>query len=487
MRISFLSNKYLLFILLSFTGLRISAQIRLAVQGGIHSANVIEKNSVPGWDTAGKPYYSSRSGFQLGVLAEIPLGKKGFYFQPGINYSSKGRQYQKFYDTSGISKDTLYWKSELKLGYIEMPLYITYKIPLSANHKNSFFISAGPYFSFFYNGKLNVQNQVRPYNSSKYVFNSEDQDLETGNAEGKYKTVDIGVNARAGFEFGRVFLNAYFSRGLSNFYTAAYDGSFHHKLAGATLGIWLGKPAPAPVKVKKDSDQDGIKDEEDACPLQAGTLAWHGCPVPDTDRDGIDDEHDSCKTVPGLARYHGCPVPDTDGDGIDDEQDSCKTIAGTARYHGCPIPDRDKDGINDEEDKCPDQPGNAENQGCPEIKKEIIERAIYQAKHVLFQSSSDKLTTGSYAALDELADTLIANPQLRLSISGHTDASGNPEHNLVLSKQRADAVKNYLLKKGITPDRINTIGYGQENPIADNKTPEGKAANRRVEFKLEIQ
>lgn len=476
---------YLLLLLLSLAGLNTHAQIRLAVVGGLHSANVIEKNSIPGWDTATKNHYSSRSGFQLGVLAEIPLGKNGFYFQPGINYSSKGRQYEKLYDTSGISKDTLYWKSALKLGYIEMPLYITYKIPLSANHKNSFFISAGPYLAFFYNGKMSVQNQVRPFNSSKYVFNSEDQDLATGNAEGKYKSLDLGINARAGFEFGRVFLNAYFSRGLSNFYTAEYDGSFHHKLVGATLGIWLGKPAPAPVQVK-DSDHDGIKDEEDACPLQAGTLAWRGCPVPDTDGDGIDEEHDSCKTVPGLARYHGCPIPDTDGDGIDDEQDSCKTIVGTARYHGCPIPDRDHDGINDEEDKCPDQPGITENQGCPEIKKEILEKAIYQARHVLFQSSSDKLLSSSFAALDELADTLNANPQMHLTISGYTDNTGVPAHNQVLSKKRADAVKNYLLKKGIAQSRITAIGYGQENPIADNNTAEGKAANRRVEFKLSI-
>jgi outer membrane protein OmpA-like peptidoglycan-associated protein len=488
MRISRFSFKYLFLLLLSFAGPKINAQIRLAAYGGVHSANVIENNSLPGWDTAVKNYYSSRSGFQLGVLAEIPVGKKGFYFQPGINYSSKGRNYEKFYDTSGISKDTLYWQSSLKLGYIELPLYMTYKIPLSANHKNSFFISAGPYFSFFYNGKMSLQNRVIPYNSSKYVYTSEDQDLEVGNAPGKYKTIDLGINARAGFEFGSVFLNAYFSRGLTNFYTASYDASFHHQLVGASLGIWLSKAAtPIPVKIKKDSDKDGINDEEDACPLQAGTIAWHGCPVPDTDHDGIDDEHDSCKTVAGLARYHGCPVPDTDGDGIDDEQDSCKTIAGTAIYHGCPIPDTDKDGVNDEADKCPDQPGSAENQGCPVVRKEIIEKVAFQAHAVLFESSSNRLTKSSYQALDELSDTLRTNPELHLTIAGHTDSTGIPAHNLLLSKQRADAVKNYLLKKGIATNRISTIGYGQERPIADNKTPEGKAINRRVEFKLDIQ
>ena len=472
------------------------AQIRLAAYGGIHSANIIEKNNIPGWDTTQKKFYSSQTGLHLGVMLEIPIGHKGFYFQPALDYNSKGRQYSKTYDTSGADKDTIYLQTNLKLSYIEMPLFITYKLPLSSNHKNFFFLSAGPYFSFFYNGSFNTQSRTANFNPNpgpndtiKYHFNSDNANLSVGNSTGKYKTFDIGVNARAGFELGNVMLSAYFSQGLTNFYSADYDATFHHQLFGGTFGIWLNKATPVtkPATPKKDTDNDGIPDDEDACPLQPGTVTWRGCPVPDTDHDGIDDEHDSCRTIAGVARYNGCPVPDSDGDGIDDEHDSCKTVPGIAKYNGCPIPDRDGDGINDEDDKCPDQPGPANNQGCPVIKKEIPVRTDYAIGKILFQSSSDKLTTSSYAAIDALADTLKAHPELHLTIGGHTDITGDPTHNLELSQQRADAVRNYLIKKGIPAERITAIGYGKEHPIGNNKTEEGKAMNRRVELKLEVE
>jgi outer membrane protein OmpA-like peptidoglycan-associated protein len=482
-----IAYKYLSLLLLIFAAYAsVHAQIRLAAYGGIHSANVIENNNIPGWDTATKPYYSPITGFHLGVLAEIPLGNKGFYFQPGIGYSSRGRQYEKFYDTSLADKDTVYLQTSLKLGYIEIPLYMTYKLPLSSNHKNNFFISAGPYFAFFYNGTMNQQSQTLIYNTNKYQYNNDNTDLATGNATAKYKTLDIGINAKAGFELGNIMLSAYFSRGLSNFYTAPYDGSFHHQLFGATLGIWLTKPIPAPAKTVKDSDKDGIPDEQDACPLQPGTIAWHGCPVPDTDHDGIDDEHDSCKTVAGVEKYHGCPIPDSDGDGINDEEDSCKTVPGVAKYHGCPIPDTDGDGVNDEEDNCPNEPGVAENHGCPIVKKPA-RKITYAGKNVQFKSSSSTLTKNSYSSLDALADTLKAYPELHLTIEGHADNTGVASQNQVLSQQRAEAVKSYLVTKGISPNKITAIGYGQERPVGDNKTIQGKAANRRVAFRLEVE
>jgi OOP family OmpA-OmpF porin len=505
-------NKLLPFLLLSLIGFSsLNAQIRLAIYGGLHSANVIETNNIPGWDTAVKKYYSARTGFHLGVLVEMPLGIKGLFFQPGIGYISKGRQYSKYNDSiTAANTDTVYSQSTLELSYVEVPMYLTYKLPLSANHNSSFFISAGPYFAFFYSGTMNLQTQILSTNQ----YNSENDDLPVGNATGKYKTVDIGINAKAGFEIGNVMLSAFFSRGLSNFYTAPYDGEFHHQLVGATLGIWLAKANTHPQpKVRKDSDNDGIPDDEDLCPFQPGTAARHGCPVPDTDGDGIDDEHDSCKTVPGVAKYHGCPVPDTDGDGIDDEHDSCRTIPGVARYHGCPvpdtdgdgiddehdscktvpgmakyngcpIPDRDGDGVNDEVDKCPDQPGTAENEGCPLIEKEKMR---FANSRVMFNSSSEKLTSSSFPSLDSLARILIEQPELHLTIEGYADNTGNASENLLLSQKRANAVRVYLMTKGVKSLRITAIGRGQEKPIADNSTDEGKAINRRVEFKFDEQ
>jgi OmpA-OmpF porin, OOP family len=459
------------------------AQVRLAAFGGIHSANIIEHNSIPGWDTAQKKFFSAKTGFELGVLAEIPIGKKGFYFQPGINYSSKGRNYQQNYDTSGSQKDTVYAQNSVKLAYIEIPAYFTYKFRLSADQKNNFFLSAGPYFAFIYSASQDYQNQTYNYTDGKYEFNSGTADLPVGNARGEYRTADIGIAARAGFELGNVMLNAYYSHGFSNTYTADYPASFHHTLIGASLGIWLTKSTP-PSRVKKDSDHDGIADGEDACPLVPGSPKWRGCPVPDTDHDGVDDDHDSCVAVPGLARYHGCPIPDTDGDGINDEEDSCKNIAGLPRYHGCPIPDRDGDGVNDEEDKCPDVPGTAANGGCPAIKQQTIEKINFVASNVQFRTASTRLTDASYPALRELADTLRTNPGTQLTIKGFTDNTGRPKYNVRLSKQRAEVVKAVLVKMKIPADRIITQGFGMENPIGDNRTREGRTRNRRVEFVL---
>src|SRR5215471_14773735 len=107
-------------ILLVFAHTEIKAQIRLALYGGLHSSNVVEKNSVSGWDTATKPYYSPRTGFQLGFLAEIPVGNKGFYFQPGMVWMTKGRNYSKSNDSATATfTDTLYTQSSLQLSYVE--------------------------------------------------------------------------------------------------------------------------------------------------------------------------------------------------------------------------------------------------------------------------------------------------------------------------------------------------------------------------------
>ena len=488
-----MNKKLLLSFLLPIIITGAHAQIKLGAFIGVHSASASESNSTPGWDTAYKPFYSSKTGISLGVLLDIPIGKSNFYFQPGINYSAKGRQYNRNYDTSNLAMapNTAYPLNQsyvLKLGYIEMPLNIAYKIPFSASRKSSFFISAGPYLAFIYSStKSNSSLTVKNDTTLNYQANSED--LLVGNAVNKYKTLDVGVNAKAGFELGNVILSCYASRGLTNFYTSPYGGTFHHQIFGASLGIWIGKTqtkSPSrPVKIKvKDSDNDGVPDDKDLCPNVPGLLKYNGCPVPDTDGDGIDDEHDSCKTVAGIAKYNGCPVPDTDGDGIDDEHDSCRTVPGIAKYNGCPVPDTDGDGIDDEHDSCKTVPGVKENNGCPAIKKEIKEKVNYVAHNILFATASDKLTTDSYLGLDDLVAILNKHDELRLTIGGHTDTTGTPEHNLVLSQKRADAVKNYLLSKGISENRITAIGYGQQQPVADNSTEQGRTANRRVELKL---
>ena len=243
-------------------------------------------------------------------------------------------------------------------------------------------------------------------------------------------------------------------------------------------------PPVVPVIEPKDTDGDGIVDEKDKCPAVPGVAKYDGCPVPDTDKDGINDDEDKCPTVPGLARYQGCPIPDTDKDGINDEEDKCPSVAGVARYQGCPVPDTDGEGVNDEEDKCPTVPGVTENQGCPVIKEEVKQKVDHAAQKILFATSSYKLLSGSNKGLDEVTKILQADPHLKLYIDGYTDNSGNTEKNQALSENRANAVKDYFVKKGIDASRITAAGHGQNEPIADNKTAAGRKKNRRVEMKL---
>lgn len=281
------------------------------------------------------------------------------------------------------------------------------------------------------------------------------------------------------------------------FFTSQYripvttETNAYHFVNSIGIAGRIGKKREEPLKEviipqaepPKDRDNDGVLDSLDACPDEAGVVALKGCP--DKDADGITDKEDKCPDVPGLARYEGCPIPDTDKDGINDEEDKCKDVPGVARYQGCPVPDSDKDGINDEEDKCPNLAGVAENQGCPLIAEEIKKKVEYAAKNIYFNTASAKLLNKSYKGLNEVIKIMKDNPDLKLEIDGHTDNVGKPENNQVLSENRAASVKKYLVSKGIDESRLISTGYGQDQPITDNKTAKGRAQNRRVELKLD--
>jgi outer membrane protein OmpA-like peptidoglycan-associated protein len=236
------------------------------------------------------------------------------------------------------------------------------------------------------------------------------------------------------------------------------------------------------LPIVQDRDGDGVTDDVDACPDQPGPASLNGCP--DRDGDGIADKDDKCPDVAGIAKYGGCPIPDTDKDGINDEEDKCPTVPGVARYQGCPIPDTDNDGVNDEEDKCPNEPGPASNFGCPEIKPEIIEKVNLAAKNIFFATGSAKLLAKSYPSLNNVVKILTDNPTFKVDVAGHTDTTGTHQKNMVLSDNRAASVKAYLVSKGIDESRITSQGFGPDKPIATNKTPAGRAKNRRVEMKL---
>lgn len=103
--------------------------------------------------------------------------------------------------------------------------------------------------------------------------------------------------------------------------------------------------------------------------------------------------------------------------------------------------------------------------------------------YINFDSGKSTIKSESQNILEELYKMLSSNPTLKIIIEGHTDNSGTPASNKTLSEQRAASVKNWLVNKGISSDRIKTLGYGQDKPVADNSTEDGKAKNRRVEIK----
>lgn len=231
-----------------------------------------------------------------------------------------------------------------------------------------------------------------------------------------------------------------------------------------------------------DTDGDGLADPDDACPNNAGPKENQGCP--DKDGDGLFDFVDGCPDIVGPKENNGCPWPDTDGDGILDKNDECPNLKGPKENKGCPYKDSDGDGLLDKDDDCPMTPGPKENKGCPVIEKEVVEVIKTAFNNLEFATAKDIILDPSKPALDELAEVLMKKPLWKLEISGHTDNVGDDNANLVLSKKRAESLKNYLVSKGISADRMTTLYFGEAKPIAENNTPEGREKNRRVEMKI---
>jgi outer membrane protein OmpA-like peptidoglycan-associated protein len=230
-----------------------------------------------------------------------------------------------------------------------------------------------------------------------------------------------------------------------------------------------------------DSDGDGIEDAKDDCPNNAGPAETNGCP--DTDGDSVLDKDDKCPDVAGLVALMGCP--DADGDGVADGDDKCPTVAGLAKFMGCP--DTDGDGIQDSKDDCPKVAGIAELNGCPkpalptqEVQKQLNE----YAKTILFDTGKASIQKQSAQTLSDIIEILKEYPDAKFSIDGHTDSVGSAKSNERLSDARALSVKDYLVENGIGEFRLSSKGYGESNPVADNKTRDGRAQNRRVEINL---
>ncbi|MBO6934736.1 MAG: DUF4215 domain-containing protein [Deltaproteobacteria bacterium] len=248
-----------------------------------------------------------------------------------------------------------------------------------------------------------------------------------------------------------------------------------------------------------DNDGDGILDAADSCPLEPETVNdfedADGCPdeVGDADGDGIVDTSDACPSDPEDADGHededGCPDPDNDGDGVLDGADRCVNEPGPVPNHGCPDADRDGDTVVDRLDNCPDEPGSVENHGCVEQQQVVIQDGQLEVLDIVyFRTSSARIRSRSYPLLMNVARVINAHPEIRsVDVIGHTDARGNPDRNLTLSRARAASVVEFLVERGgVDASRLQSHGYGQERPVIPNaRTLDEHAQNRRVEFKLD--
>jgi outer membrane protein OmpA-like peptidoglycan-associated protein len=249
-----------------------------------------------------------------------------------------------------------------------------------------------------------------------------------------------------------------------------------------------------------------VLDRDDACPDQPGIRTsdprTNGCPPPPSDRDGdgILDDQDACPDEPGVANAdpakNGCPAPkDSDGDGIIDDQDACPTVPGVANAdpakNGCPPPkDSDGDGILDPEDACPTQAGPADpdpkKNGCP--KAQIAGGQIKIIEQVQFATASAKILPASDPVLEAVLKIMQDHPEIaRIGVEGHTDNRGAKGYNKDLSRRRAASVVKWLVDHGIDKKRLESAGFGQENPIDTNDTEAGRQNNRRVEFHIKEQ
>ncbi len=239
-----------------------------------------------------------------------------------------------------------------------------------------------------------------------------------------------------------------------------------------------------------DSDGDGIFDGLDKCPdtPKGAKVDKFGCST-DSDGDGVSDGIDKCPDTPKgvMVDTVGCPI-DSDGDGVFDGLDKCPDTPKGAKVdgYGCPI-DTDGDGVPDGIDRCPNTPSGitVDAYGCTAAETQFLDTGLFTTSDVKFASSKADINPASYPVLDRIAEALVQWPQLRIEIGGHTDSSGSAEFNQKLSEQRAQAVLDYMAKNSdIEKGQFTSKGYGEAAPIVSNDTTEGRAKNRRVEFKI---
>ena len=256
------------------------------------------------------------------------------------------------------------------------------------------------------------------------------EDVATAN--GIYGAIEAGLGFELPTEGGSARVSLSAQEVFNDEANRDQDAFIDYRLMVGFLGLGAPAPKPAPAPLPPaDTDGDGVPDAQDRCPAQPAATP-DGCPAP---------------VAPAA------PPKDTDGDGIDDAQDECPgTLEGL----------------------------KVEASGC--VAAESAQKIVL--KGVNFLPNSADLTPDAKTVLNEAYDALAGQANLKVEVGGHTDSMGDEKLNQSLSQRRAESVKKYLADKGIAADRLTAKGYGEAQPVADNKTKAGRQQNRRVELKI---
>ncbi len=276
-----------------------------------------------------------------------------------------------------------------------------------------------------------------------------------------------------------------------------WNAHFNHvELAGGFFINFGGGIGP-------DRDRDGNPNRTDQCPDDPEDYDQFededGCPDLDNDQDGVPDVDDACINVPedrdGFEDGDGCPELDNDGDGFRDDDDRCPNDPedkdGYEDMDGCPELDNDQDGFLDPDDNCPTAPETfnsyLDDDGCPDEIPDDLRQFAGAIPAIQFRVNSADLKRSAKPVLDKAAKALRKYADLHVTIEGHASSEGDDDYNMTLSQDRVVTVREYLIDRGIDPERLTARGYGETRPVADNATEEGRSLNRRVEFKLTQQ
>ncbi len=325
------------------------------------------------------------------------------------------------------------------------------------------------------------------------------------------------ATAQAHVEFGRYELRqGNFRRAQAHIRTAEENARLAHRLSDyeecelqeRELDIGVAEVEETdvdPIDFMWDSDGDGIPDHESNCPHDPIVFIGDpeqeatGCPNRDVSGDGIPNTEDHCPgfaaDIDGFPGHNGCPMLDMDGDGVLNVDSECPTqpveFIGYGDENGCPNYDVDGDGVPNILDECPFEVGPPDNAGCPveddEPLAEVKDDRIELNQRVYFETAKADILQQSFPLLNEVVNILEDNPDIHIRIEGHTDSRGGFDYNMTLSENRAASVREYLIERGINPGRLESEGFSYERPIDDNATPEGRAANRRVEMHITNQ